>query len=544
MGLENTLEDNETASPGEGTPEGRRRPFRPQDLLWMLAATAVLLFAFRRALLYDPGATLQTDARGMEGWLFSSTASSPWLTYGLAAWFGWRRRTRVLLAWRNPGAPGRGYALLGAAAALFAWGLAVDLPSLLVASFSLQILGLAWVTCGPAGARALALPALILLFAIPLPAVLLNRVIFELQALTAWWSDWLLTVIGVETQRLGDRIWARGAIFQVIETCSGLRAVETLSFTAFVYWEIFRQDRVQLAILLLAAPIVALLLNGVRVATIVLSPLSEFGQVHTLQGMAALFLGVLTLAGIDRVQSRLRGHPAAGRWLPPVRPGATDNAAHPIAMGVAAASIGLLAVLSVTTSPFSQPSSPGRSLHDLPSRLGDWSSQGIPVDLAFQGSVSYTQRVHRRFRSDAGDVDLFLGTDDHRRRQHSALSPKNRIPGSGYAVVSQRDLRGLPLTTEVREQELRSLGSRVLAWSWSDGFRPLTVETLRASLGLDRLPFPPRPRGRTVRIVTPVGEGPGAVEAARERLTIFASALLPALADLERAASRAEPSES
>ena len=38
------------------------------------------------------------------------------------------------------------------------------------------------------------------------------------------------------------RLFARQAVFQVIETCSGLRAVETLTMTACIYWELFRRD--------------------------------------------------------------------------------------------------------------------------------------------------------------------------------------------------------------------------------------------------------------------------------------------------------------
>ena len=60
---------------------------------------------------------------------------------------------------------------------------------------------------GASAIRVLALPAVFLLFAVPLPAPLLNYLVFPLQIATADITGWFLNGIGFPVYVLGDRSW-------------------------------------------------------------------------------------------------------------------------------------------------------------------------------------------------------------------------------------------------------------------------------------------------------------------------------------------------
>ena len=65
------------------------------------------------------------------------------------------------------------------------------------------LLGAANLLGGIAALRVIALPAAVLVFAVPIPAPLLNQILWRLQIWTADFTGLLLRVIGMSRARLG-----------------------------------------------------------------------------------------------------------------------------------------------------------------------------------------------------------------------------------------------------------------------------------------------------------------------------------------------------
>ena len=83
--------------------------------------------------------------------------------------------------------------------------------------------------------------AAFLLFALPLPPVLLSAVIFPIQLWTAEYAGWILNAIGVQSFVQGDQILRPENTFIVIETCSGVRTVVTLMMLTVLLVDLFER---------------------------------------------------------------------------------------------------------------------------------------------------------------------------------------------------------------------------------------------------------------------------------------------------------------
>jgi exosortase len=154
------------------------------------------------------------------------------------------------------------------------------------------------------------LPAVFLLLATPVPGVLLNAVLYPIQLATVKTTTWLLNTFWLgPVLSSGDRIFRDGAVFEVIESCSGVRTVETILMAAFLYHDLFFRSRLQSTLIIAMAPLIGLIANQIRVVAIVLNPYSKFAAVHSAQGLVMIVAAVLMLAALDA---------ALTKFLPPV----------------------------------------------------------------------------------------------------------------------------------------------------------------------------------------------------------------------------------
>ena len=81
-------------------------------------------------------------------------------------------------------------------------------------------------------------------------------------------ADALLNALGLEVSRVGILLQHADIRFLVIESCSGLRSLRTLTLAALVLRELFVSAGPRLWWLVVAAPPLALLLNVGRIAII------------------------------------------------------------------------------------------------------------------------------------------------------------------------------------------------------------------------------------------------------------------------------------
>ena len=107
----------------------------------------------------------------------------------------------------------------------------------------------------------------------------------------------------------GDRLILDRGLFAIIETCSGLRSIETLALLAILMIDLFGRRGRHALILLVLSPFVAFLINGLRCLGLIFNPHADIASIHNLQGIAMLLGGVLLLYFVDGLLARFGSEP-------------------------------------------------------------------------------------------------------------------------------------------------------------------------------------------------------------------------------------------
>ena len=506
---------------------------------WGLAAVCLLLavVAHWGLLDFQPG---RGSGTGRADWFFEPSETSPLLVVALALWLLLRRWGRLSQLPLAAGRPVVSALLLGAGLGSLAWAIRSQAPDLQAFSLILMALGTAHLLAGARALRAALLPAVVLAFCVPLPAPLLNHVVWRLQIWTAEFAGALLTLLGIPALVSGEQILLADSAFAVIETCSGLRSIETLIMLVLLMADLFRRRGLHTVLLLAAAPPVAFGINGLRAAALVVNPHANIAGVHDVQGVAMLLAGVSLLYLWDGALARLLvdGERPAVQSVASRAP--TETHATPRLAGLALL-LACSAALSLWLPPWSTEPWESRSPSDAIARAVEgWSAvEDIETDWMFLGRTAYGGSLHRRYARGLERVDLFVGTWPDGQRLRSAFSPKTAFPGSGWIVEEELTLRIDGRRADARV--LRKGTRRLLAAHWYDGARGLGGESLRALLALETSPLRRPHTPVVVRISTPFSGDPLERDAAEARLADLARALDPGVKKLVAPGGQGDP---
>ena len=307
---------------------------------------------------------------------------------------------------------------------------------------------------------------------------------------------------------VGESILRSDFTFSVIEGCSGLRSVVTLSMLAVLMVDLFRRRRLHAVIVVLAAPFVAFGLNAVRAVALIVNPHSSLAAVHVAQGVAILLCGLLVLYALDGLLARLLPRAArARRAVAAQRPPRRGHA------GATLAFLALLAGLSVAVAPWvahdpvplgsraplrAAGRESGRPRRSRPTAS---SSAACPSGRA---SPCATSRAASRWICSSGSAIA--------RSASPARCP--RRPSGRAAAGSSRSGGGPardPATATSTLLVERSATRRLLVYHWVDGSAGPLPEALRSLLALDATPWRRVRDPLVVRLATEIG-GPGAEE--------------------------------
>ncbi len=512
------------------------RPTRDKRLTALLGAALLggLALLGRGLIGYDPSASFEPYVSATENLLFSPTGASAALNVYVMLWLFFSRRRAI---WRTLGQPAEPVAaalLLGSAFGLAYWSYYVSAPDLLVPAMACALFGAAFALGGRPAARAVGLPVFFLIFLVHRPGVLVNQIVYPLQMLTATTSYWLLQLLGREVVHMNDLLVTPDGTFQVVEGCSGLRLIETLFMAALLYVDLFRRNTLQAVTLIALSPLVAMLCNTLRVITIVLSPYSDLAAVHSTQGILVLVAGVLALAGVDsalreyvepRVPRRLLG-----------RIGRTALAQEPRALpvrrlGVVAGALWLFALGTLAVNPYAPRVTAQPLVSSLPARVGEWRvAEGLALDKEYMGSVAATTWTRRRYEREGEAVEIFIATNDHRRRLDSLRSPKTALLEPGVSLAGVTRVADDDAGAVYDRLELVRGNGRWQALYWDTAETSLVGESVRALLAFDQSPFRRAEREVVVRVATGARRGP---LVASRRLASFLEDFAPALEALE-----------
>lgn len=190
------------------------------------------------------------------------------------------------------------------AVSLLALGALLAVPASLGASttisrlgFLLSLAGVTLVLGGVPLLKAVRFPLLLLLYTFPIPAVLYGEITLPLQLLASRLAEMSFEMLGYSVLREGNVIELANQKLSVVEACSGLRSLVTLSFFTAVYSYLMDHRNWVRTLLVVAAIPAAILINAMRITlTGVLgkiNPAWTKGTVHDITGWVCFAIGFL-----------------------------------------------------------------------------------------------------------------------------------------------------------------------------------------------------------------------------------------------------------
>jgi exosortase len=152
--------------------------------------------------------------------------------------------------------------------------------------------------------KLLAFPLFLLLFMVPIPAVIYNQITFPLQLFASSVAEKSLLFLGIPVLRDGNILELAEHKLSVVEACSGIRSLLSLTFLSLVYGFFFEQRGWVRALLLIGTIPIAIAANAFRVsATGVLyeyKPEWAEGFFHTAEGWVIFMIALGLLLGYHR----------------------------------------------------------------------------------------------------------------------------------------------------------------------------------------------------------------------------------------------------
>jgi exosortase len=221
----------------------------------------------------------------------------------VAGYVVWQRRDQLLSEPRKSSAWG----LL-----ILAWGATQSVLATLGAelftqrlAFVISLAGIVVYLGGKRWFKILAFPLALLLFMIPIPAIIYAQLTLRLQELATTLAEWMLSAVGIPVIRTGNLLELPSQVLNVAEACSGIRSLLSLSFLSLVY-AYFRDNRTWVRWVLFFSTVpIAIGANAIRVAlTGVLSEVNTRlaqGAYHEVEGYIVFVIALAALISLHNL---------------------------------------------------------------------------------------------------------------------------------------------------------------------------------------------------------------------------------------------------
>jgi exosortase len=172
-------------------------------------------------------------------------------------------------------------------------------------SLVISIIGAVILLGGTAYARIFAFPLFLLFFMVPIPAVIYNQLTFPLQQFASSFAETLISWTQIPVVREGNILILPSQSLNVVEACSGIRSLLTLTFFSLVYGYVFEKRGWARAVLFFSTIPITIAANAGRVAlTGVVSQINPDlaeGWFHEAQGMVIFVIALAILIGLHQL---------------------------------------------------------------------------------------------------------------------------------------------------------------------------------------------------------------------------------------------------
>ena len=238
-------------------------------------------------------------------WRDDSTYSHGWVIAPLALMLAWRQRQQFRAAARQPSTVG--LAIVIASLAVFVGGtLAAELFLTRVSLIGV-VAGSVLYGFGRTHFRLLAFPIAFLIFMIPLPAILFDRVAVSLQLVASALGEQLLRSTGVAVLRDGNLLRLASVTLEVNDACSGIRSLMALVAVTTLAGYLFEPNQSRRVAVAAAAVPLAIGLNAVRItatglAALRFGPWAASGAVHEATGAVVFVAAIACVCAVHLVR--------------------------------------------------------------------------------------------------------------------------------------------------------------------------------------------------------------------------------------------------
>ncbi len=175
-------------------------------------------------------------------------------------------------------------------------------------SFVFSIVGAVLLLGGTEYLRIFSFPLFLLLFMVPIPAVIYNQITFPLQLLASRAAENTIDLLQIPVIREGNVLILPQQTLNVVEACSGIRSLLTLTFLSLVYGYFFEKRNWVRVVLFFSTIPIAIVANAGRVAfTGVISqfnPELAEGWFHEAQGWVIFMIGLVILMAFHQLVIR------------------------------------------------------------------------------------------------------------------------------------------------------------------------------------------------------------------------------------------------
>jgi EpsI family protein len=466
-------------------------------------------------------------------WLETNIYSYAFLIPLISLYLVWRLRTEL---GRTPRAPRRvlGGAAIGAGLLALHMGRVAEIVGLQEISLIPVLAGLILWCLGAPALRLLAFPVAYLLFMMPFWDVVIERLHYPFQQMSARFGAGMLDLIGVPVFAHDTYLELPNIVLEVARVCSGVSYLIAVVAVGIPLAYFSFADRRRQVLLVAVATLIAILGNAVRVALIGFLSYHGVTQVlhgpgHILEALSVAALGYAALFGGVGVLSRMpAGRTRRVRSTPVMPSDVPAMSAHRLSwlIGLPAAAL-VLGGAARASDPGS--SYPVSEIQGVPVTFGSWSSVeerdlGGPagLDVVEPGDIWRTYS-----RSGRPAVHLYVGWFGNH-------ATKGRAPywtdvfeshAARVQLASGRDR-----AVEVNHVTVHEHGREVQIYYWFDlGNRTVASRVMAKLHGLMARFM--QPRGTPlVYVVASSSVGPAAREAAVDAAEEFARELMGARA--------------
>lgn len=235
-------------------------------------------------------------------WMNDDDMGHGFFVPAVAAYIAWQRKDDILAV--QPSRSYLGLAVMFFAAFQYVLGTIAAELFLMRTSIIFSIAGAVLFAGGKQMFKLLAFPIFLLFFMVPIPTVIYTQITFPLQIFASVVAEKSLLLLGIPVLRDGNVLELAEHKLSVVEACSGIRSLLSLTFLSLVYGFFFDSRGWMRALLLVATVPIAIAANAFRVSMtgVLYEYKSEWaeGFFHTAEGWVIFMFALSMLLAFHR----------------------------------------------------------------------------------------------------------------------------------------------------------------------------------------------------------------------------------------------------